>query len=47
MLLLDQGLVLCKKIIPSLVGKLYNVVVVKLGLNVWLVLKSIIAHSVQ
>lgn len=47
MLLLNQGLVLCKKITPLLVGKLCNVVVVKVGLNIWLVIKSIIAHSVQ
>lgn len=45
--LLDQGLVLCKMISPLLAGKLCNVVVVKLSLNIWLVIKSIIAHSAQ
>lgn len=47
LLLVDQGLVICEKIIPLLVGKLCDVVVVKLGLNIWLVIKSIITHSVQ
>lgn len=47
LLLVDQGLVICEKIIPLLVGKLCNVVVIKLGLNIWLVIKSIITHSVQ
>lgn len=44
---MDQGLIMCQKMIPLLVGMLCNVVVVKLGLNIWLVIKSIITHSVQ
>lgn len=47
MLSLDQGLVICKQIISLLVGMLCTVMVLKLDLNIWLVIKSVITHSVQ